>query len=209
MTGLGLKISSLLIGLANGNMLVLLILTALVSIILGMGLPTVAVYIVVAAIIAPTLVGFGLPRLAAHMYIFYYGILAVITPPVALAAYAGAGIAGCSPNKTGWQAVKLGSAGFLLPLVFVYSPVLLLQGGVGEIIIAFFTACCGIVMLACCNSAYPSQNPLIRLLLLLGAILMIIPGLLTDSVGIICGGIALFIEFKILRARRGSDASAV
>jgi len=192
MTGLGLKLSSLLIKLSGGSLFILLILTMLSAIILGMGLPTVAVYVVVAALIGPALIDFGLPPLAAHLFIFYYGILAVITPPVALASYAAAGIAGCSPNKAGWYAVKLGLAGFLLPYIFIYSPELLLKGDIVLIVIAIISALAGITLLACGISSYPIKSKVCQSFLILASVLMIIPGVMSDLAGIVLGSLAFY-----------------
>jgi len=114
------------VDVAAGNLFVLLVMTALVSIVLGMGMPTTAAYAVAASVVAPGLVNLGVPLLTAHFFVFYYGVLADITPPVALAAYAAAGIAGSNPFKTGNTAFRLGIAKALVPFVFVYSPALLL-----------------------------------------------------------------------------------
>ena len=129
-SGLGYRISSILTSVAGTSMLLLLVLTMVVSLIMGMGVPTTAAYLVLASLVAPTMIQLGIPPLAAHMFIFYFGCISSITPPVALAAYAGAGLAGCDPNKTGYKAFRLAFCSFLMPYLFVYNPVLLMEGGV-------------------------------------------------------------------------------
>ena len=131
-SGLGYRISSILTSVAGTSMLLLLVLTMVVSLIMGMGVPTTAAYLVLASLVAPTMIQLGIPPLAAHMFIFYFGCISSITPPVALAAYAGAGLAGCDPNKTGYKAFRLAFCSFLMPYLFVYNPVLLMEGGVLE-----------------------------------------------------------------------------
>ena len=122
-SGLGYRISSILTSVAGTSMLLLLVLTMVVSLIMGMGVPTTAAYLVLASLVAPTMIQLGIPPLAAHMFIFYFGCISSITPPVALAAYAGAGLAGCDPNKTGYKAFRLAFCSFLMPYLFVYNPV--------------------------------------------------------------------------------------
>ena len=121
-SGLGYRISSILTSVAGTSMLLLLVLTMVVSLIMGMGVPTTAAYLVLASLVAPTMIQLGIPPLAAHMFIFYFGCISSITPPVALAAYAGAGLAGCDPNKTGYKAFRLAFCSFLMPYLFVYNP---------------------------------------------------------------------------------------
>lgn len=139
-SGLGYRISSILTSVAGTSMLLLLVLTMVVSLIMGMGVPTTAAYLVLASLVAPTMIQLGIPPLAAHMFIFYFGCISSITPPVALAAYAGAGLAGCDPNKTGYKAFRLAFCSFLMPYLFVYNPVLLMEGGVLDILWSLVTA---------------------------------------------------------------------
>jgi len=147
LTGLAAKASGLLIHISGGNLLILLILTALMSLLMGMGLSTIACYIILAVMIAPALVEIGVPVITAHFFVFYFGILSHITPPVCIAAYAAAGIAGSNAMETGWAACKLGFAGFIVPFYFVLNPELLL--GTGEIgYFAILTAIIGIMALA-------------------------------------------------------------
>ena len=148
LTGIGLRMSELIVVVSQGNLLVALILTALGSIVLGMGLPTTAAYVVLAALGAPALVELGVPLLGAHLFIFYFGCISNVTTPVSLAAYAAAGIAGSPPLKTAWTAMGLASAGFLVPFMFVYAPALILDGTAGAIAITTLTALIGVVALA-------------------------------------------------------------
>lgn len=128
LTGLGLRFSSILIHLSSGNQLFMLLLTMLSAIIMGMGLPTTAAYIILSVLTGPALVSLGFNQLAAHFFIFFFACVSTITPPVALSAYAGAGIAGASPMKTGWTAFRIGLAGYIVPFLVVYKPSLMLIG---------------------------------------------------------------------------------
>jgi len=128
LTGLGLRFSSILIRLSGGNLLVMLLLTMLAAIIMGMGLPTSAAYVILAVLTSPALIELGVTPLAAHFFIFFFACVSTITPPVALSAYAGAGIAGADPMKTGWTAFLLGLAGYIVPFLVVYKPSIMLVG---------------------------------------------------------------------------------
>jgi TRAP transporter 4TM/12TM fusion protein len=130
LTGLAFRLSGLLTAIAGGNIAILLVLTAVVAIILGMGMPTSAVYVILATLVAPTMVKMGIVPMAAHFFLFYYGVIALITPPVCPASYVSAAIANSPPMKTGWLATRIGIAGFVVPFVFVFKPVMLLQGSI-------------------------------------------------------------------------------
>ncbi|MEJ2187178.1 MAG: TRAP transporter fused permease subunit, partial [Gemmatimonadota bacterium] len=185
LTGIGLRMSELVITLANGHLPIALGLTAIGSIIIGMGLPTTAAYVVLAALGAPALVNLGVPLLAAHLFIFYFGCISNVTPPVSLAAYAAAGIAEASALRTALTAMGLAAAGFLVPFMFVYAPPLLLDGPPGTVAVAVFTAFVGVTALAAAVIGY-ARRPLAaweRLLLVAAAIGLIAPGLVTDIFG--------------------------
>lgn len=186
LTGIGLKFSSIIIELSGGILIVTLIFTMITSIILGMGLPTVAAYIVQVPLTIPALIELGVAPLAAHMFIFYFAILSAITPPVALAAFAAAGISGAEPMKTGLVSMKLGLAAFIVPFMFVYGESLLLIGDTQTIILSVITACIGIWGIACAVEGWLLRHAYWyeRLILFVGALLMIIPGLLSDIIGI-------------------------
>lgn len=193
LTGIGLRMSEFIITLSGGHLPIALVLTALGSIVLGMGIPPAAAYIVLAALGAPALTELGVPLLAAHLFIFYFGALSNVTPPVALAAYAAAGVAGATPMRTAFTALSLASAGFLVPFMFVYGPALLLADSSLAVVGAAVTAAIGVVALAGALVGYV-RNPLElwqRGLLLTAAILLVRPGLLTDAVGIGIVGLTL------------------
>jgi TRAP-type uncharacterized transport system fused permease subunit len=159
----------------------------LASILLGMGLPTSAKYIVLATMAAPALLRLDVPLMAAHLFILYFGIMADVTPPVALTAYAGAGIAGSKPMQTGWTALKLSLAGFLIPYIFVYSQdLLLLNTTVGRAIFAFASACLGVFALAYSiqNFMIMKTNIIERVALFAAAIALINPGAYSDITGV-------------------------
>lgn len=148
LTGLGLRFSGMLIDLAGGSLPVLLVLTMLASLVLGMGMPTLGAYIVLAVLVAPSLVQMGVDPLAAHLFIFYFGVISAITPPVCMAAFAAAAISGAHPMRTGVTAFRLGIAVFIVPFIMVYHPALVLNGSVFEIVRAAATALLGAGALA-------------------------------------------------------------
>lgn len=201
LTGLGLKISTLLISAAHGNLAILLIITALASIILGMGLPTVAAYIVLAALIAPAMLKLGVMPLAAHMFVFYFGTLAVITPPVALSAYAAAGIANSDPLKTGWVAFKLALTAFAVPFVFIYQPALMLMGQPHEIIIVIVSVLIGIIGLSGMIEGFllRDMNVFERILSGVAAVLLIVPEIITSVIGLVLIGFILLRQIILIK----------
>jgi len=145
LTGLGLMLSGLIVDLGGDSIWTILILTALVSFVLGMGLPTSAAYLLLAVLVAPALTRLGVPAIVAHMFIFYYGLVSAITPPVALAAYAAASISGGDANKTAFEAVRLGFVKLLVPFLFATMPGLLMIGSSFEITLSALLATIGIV----------------------------------------------------------------
>ena len=188
LTGLGLKFSNVLVTLAGGNLFALLIMTAIASIILGMGMSTLPVYLILATLVAPALTKMGIPPIAAHLFIFYYGIIAAITPPVAIAAYAGASIAKEDPIKVGLTACRLGVGAYILPFMFAFGPALVLQGTPLEIAQSIVTAIVGISCLGMAFEGYiykiGNVNVVSRVLLIAGALCLTIPGTVTDLVGL-------------------------
>ena len=204
-SGLGYRISSILTSVAGTSMLLLLVLTMVVSLIMGMGVPTTAAYLVLASLVAPTMIQLGIPPLAAHMFIFYFGCISSITPPVALAAYAGAGLAGCDPNKTGYKAFRLAFCSFLMPYMFVYNPVLLMEGGVLDILWSLVTALIGAYLLASGFEGFFFRWSLKwfeRPLMILGAVMLIVPGMVTDLVGIAIIVVEFVTEFMFKRSEK-------
>ncbi|MBT8487533.1 MAG: TRAP transporter fused permease subunit [Gemmatimonadetes bacterium] len=187
LTGIGLRMSELIITLSGGQLLPALLLTALGSVVLGMGLPTTAAYVVLAALGAPALVQLGVPLLAAHLFIFYFGCISNVTPPVSLAAFAAAGIAGSPPIRTATTAAVLAGAGFIVPFMFVYGPELLMVGSASAIVLATTTALIGVVALAASGVGFARKKlgGWERALALVGAILLVYPGLVTDGAGLV------------------------
>ncbi len=153
-TGLGFTLSMSLANLAGGSVIFLLIMLAVVNIILGMGMPTTSVYILLAVLGAPALIQMGIEPLPAHMFIFYYGMMSMITPPICFAAYAGAALAGANYLRTGYSAMRLGIVAYLMPFLIVFAPALLLRGPLGEVVQAAVTATVGAVLLAAAMSGY-------------------------------------------------------
>jgi TRAP transporter 4TM/12TM fusion protein len=194
LTGIGLRMSELIVTLSQGNLLAALILTAMGSIVLGMGLPTTAAYVVLAALGAPALVELGVPLLAAHLFIFYFGCISNVTPPVSLAAFAAAGIADAPPVRTAVTAAVLAGAGFLVPFMFIYGPPLLLEGSVLEIGMVVATAVLGVTALASATMGFGRRDLLLweRLVLGAGALLLVFPGAVTDGAGLVALGIVFF-----------------
>lgn len=151
-TGLGFALTMILTELAGNSLVMMLLLVALGCIVLGMGMPSTALYLILAVLVGPAMVTLGVPELVAHFYIFYFGILSFITPPVCFAAFAAATISGGGPMRTGWEAMKLGASGYAIPFLFVYYPVLLGQGGMAEMLVtvplvmlALFFLCAGLM----------------------------------------------------------------
>ncbi|MBN1830123.1 MAG: TRAP transporter permease [Deltaproteobacteria bacterium] len=198
LTGIGFKLFSLIMGLTGGIMILVLIYTMFGSIVMGMGVPTTAAYIVVAVTCAPVLVDFGLSPMAAHMFVFYFAILSAITPPVALAAYAAAGLAGARPMKIAWASVGLGISAFLVPFIFVYSPQLLGEGAPLRVLLACVTAIVGVTAISAASIGFFFMAPLKwleRILLAGGGLILIIPGILTDMIGLGLVSIVLFLNY--------------
>lgn len=185
LTGLGLKAANIILSYAGDSLILALFLSMIICLILGMGVPTVAAYATAAAVIPPALVQMGVPELAAHMFIFYFAILATITPPVAIAAYAAAAIAEARMWDVGWTAVKVGLAGFIVPYMFVYSPGLLAQGDPVHIGLAVVSAMVGVIALAAAIQGWylGKLAVWVRGLLLVAALCLIKQGLATDLIG--------------------------
>jgi TRAP transporter 4TM/12TM fusion protein len=200
LSGLALRLSGILIDFSGGNLMILLLLTMGVSIILGMGLPTSAVYVVLATLVVPAMVRLGVEPMSAHLFVLYFGVMANVTPPVAIAAYAGAGLAGADPTRTGLVAFRLALAGFILPFLWVYNPALILQGDLANIILAAGTAIVGILSLAGAVQGYLFSSTARwyeRILLAAGALMLIKAGLTTDLIGLGAIGLALASRFLI------------
>lgn len=201
LTSFGSVITSSIVTLGAGSLFFTLLLTMVASMILGMGLPSIPAYIITATMAAPALASFGIPVLVAHLFVFYFGIFANITPPVALAAFAGAGIAQGDPMKTGWQSLKLALAGFIVPFMFVYNPHMLMIETANvsvmaksfplptlfEIISVVATSLIGVLGLSAAVEGYfKKEMPLWqRIILAIGSLMLIAPEWLTDLVGVV------------------------
>ena len=197
LTGLGLKIANGIVSLGGGNLLLTLFFTMIASILLGMGLPTTAKYIILSIMAAPALIQLGVLPLAAHMFILYFGVIADLTPPVAVAAFAAAGIARGNTMKTGFNAVRLAVAGFMIPYIFAINPALMgLGGSFLQTIQLVITSLAGVLSLGAAAGGYLLvMTPFYeRILLLISAILLISPDLITDIYGIIILITILFLQ---------------
>ncbi len=156
-SGVGFTLTLVLVLLAGGSLIALLVLSAIANIILGLGLPTVGVYIVLATLVAPALIKMGIDPMAAHMFIMYYGCLSMISPPVAIAAFVAANMAGADPNRTGWVAMAFGWTLFVIPFLFVFSTTLLMKGDPASIVLDFALACVGVWFIAAAMMGYASR----------------------------------------------------
>ncbi|MDD6320522.1 MAG: TRAP transporter fused permease subunit [Oscillospiraceae bacterium] len=203
MTGIGIKFTSIVFELSNGNLLLMLILVMIACIVMGMGLPSTAAYIIAATVGVPSLVAAGIPELSANLFVFYFAIMSFITPPVAVAAYAAAGLADCSASKTGWLAFMLGLPGFIIPYVYVYNPALLIVDTpvMDTLLIAVLSTFAVVLMSMAVIGWFKGKlNALFRLLMAVAAILMFVPGTVYDVAGVILGG-ALIISLVVSRRK--------
>jgi TRAP transporter 4TM/12TM fusion protein len=198
LTGMGAKITSLVITLSGGQLILALPIIMLASLLFGMGLPTVVCYVLLASTVAPSLVDLGVSPIAAHLFIFYFGMLCMVTPPVSFAAYAGAAIAEADPIKTGWTAWTFALAGFLLPYIFVYNNSLLFMGSAASVFLSVLTSIVGVICLGAGIIGYLFRRALIheRLLLLAAALFLIKPGLITDIAGLLCVILTVFLQLR-------------
>lgn len=202
-TGLGITLISVVKQVSNGNLFIALFFTMIACIILGMGVPTTANYVIMATTTAPILATFGLPPLAAHMFVFYFGIVADITPPVALAAYAGSAIAGSNPLKTGVTATRLAIAAFIIPYMFALNPkMLFIDATVLEVILIIITSCIGIFALSSALEGYMFRRMKVYEIipLVIGGLLMIYPGHITDLIGFVI--VSAIVVVQIIMSKR-------
>ena len=198
LTGIGVIFGDMMIQLAHSMLFPSLVFTAITCVILGMGLPTTAAYVIAASILAPSLIKLGLTPLTSHLFVFYFACLSAITPPVALAAYAGAGIAKCSPMTTAVEACKLGFAGFIVPFAFCYSPAMMMQGTVPEILSVFLTAFIGTAVISGGFQGWLfwRLNIVERVILIASGLLLFIPGSVTDIAGLAITAALLLLNLK-------------
>jgi len=202
-TGLGIVFTQFVIALSQNSLVLALALTALAGIILGMGMPTTPAYIVMVSLLVPAIVKLGATTPAAHMFAFYFAILSAITPPVALAVFASAGLAKADMWQTGWEAMRMASPAYIVPFMFVYEPSLLMIGDWTTIASSILSGILGVVCLAAGLMGYLRSpcRPWERVLLVIAALLLIKPGYVSDLVGLgVLGGLVLL---NMGRARIG------
>jgi TRAP transporter 4TM/12TM fusion protein len=210
LTGIGLNLASVVLSIAGGSTVLALVVVMLSSLLMGMGTPTTVAYVLVATLGVPALLALGFERLPAHFFVFYFGVISMVTPPVAVAAYAGAEIAGGSMMRTGITATRLCSVAFVVPFFFMYDSALLMQGDSPAYILqAFATAAAGTVALAGAMSRWfirPLPLPLAAVLLV-GAFTLIVPGLVTDCIGF--GLVTLVTIFCLLTRKKSPPAEGI
>ncbi|WP_022758569.1 TRAP transporter permease [Butyrivibrio fibrisolvens] len=205
MTGLANELINAIVSVAGDKLIIALVLTMLCCIVLGMGVPTTANYCIMAATTAPILIRMGVPIAAAHFFVFYFGIVADITPPVALAAYAGSAIAKSNPMKTAFTASRLAIAAFIVPYMFCLSPALLMIDTTAvEVALISITAIIGIFGLASGLEGYcfTDMNKIIRILIVIGGLLLIYPGIATDGIGFVLVIGSLAFQYLSSRTRK-------
>ncbi|OSQ51945.1 TRAP transporter permease [Marivita geojedonensis] len=215
-TGLSFNLTYALVQVGGGSAVMLLALSAIVCIILGMGLPTLGVYVLLAALVAPALIEVGIEPIAAHLYVLYFGMMSMITPPIALAAFAAAAIAKAPAMATGWAAMRFGWAAYVIPVLFVFSPSLILIGETGEILFAAVTAGLGVWLVSAALAGYfvDRLTPLKRLLFIAAGLMALVPAgafqgaLLTDAAGVALGLLLIATELMRRRAPVAGEDSA-
>jgi TRAP-type uncharacterized transport system fused permease subunit len=195
-SGLGVRFSNVVIAQGGGHLWLALIMTMVASIILGMGLLTTAVYITLAVLVIPALVKLGAVPIAAHMFAFYFGVFSAVTPPVALAAFAAAGVAGSNPMQTGWIALRLSITAFIVPFMFVYNPELLFIGSWHNILLGFITGLIGVTMLGSSTVGFLLRRMSLfeRAILFFSALILMKPGIVSDLVGLAGFGVVFVIQ---------------
>ena len=207
LTGLGVRFTSIITLVAGDSRFLFLLFTMIVSIILGMGMPTSAVYIVLAAILAPGLIDLGFEPIAAHMFIFFGAVMSNITPPLAIASFAAAAVAGSDPLKTSVAAVRIAAGVFFVPFVFSYSPALLGVGSLAEIAVSAGTALLGILLITIAMTGWfvKQLGIWVRTVLLGAAVALMLPGGTSDLIGVLAAGLAAAVPFLINRLAQGGE----
>jgi TRAP-type uncharacterized transport system fused permease subunit len=206
-SGLAFAFAAYLVDLGGQSLIGLLLLAAVVSIILGMGLPTIGVYVMLAILVAPALVKVGVDPLAAHLFILYFGMMSLITPPVAPAAYVAAAIAGSPSMATGWTAMRFGWSSYIVPFLFVYAPAILMKGSIVDIVVVTLTSLFGIWLICAAMVGYFARllSLGMRALFVLAGVMMLLPheasGLLLaiNAAGVALGILLIIYEFRLGR----------
>jgi len=199
-SGLGIRISETIMLLSHGDLFLTLFFTMIVCLILGMGIPTTAAYVLASSVCAIGLMKLGIIPLSAHLFIFYFACISAITPPVCAAVYAAAAIANASWWKAGWIAVRLGLSGFIVPFMFIYGPGIILKGNLYHIVLDSITALFGVMLLSAGVMGFFKKKTTLleQLLLLLAAGLLIKPGILTDVLGFALAA-AVYLKQRFVR----------
>ena len=205
-TGLASTLINVIVNFAGDATIIGLVLTMLTCIVLGMGVPTTANYCIMAATTAPILIALGIPQVPAHFFVFYFGIVADITPPVALAAYAGSAIAKSDPMKTGLNAAKLAIAAFIVPYILALNPVMVLEGDINALTlsIVIITSIIGLYGVACAlnGNLFTKINPVFRILFAVAGISMMVPETISDLVGIAAIIVLTVIQYLLGKKNR-------
>lgn len=198
LTGFGVKLSDVIVSIGQGNMFLCLICSMVVCIILGMGLPTTAAYVLGAAVLAPPLITLGLSPLVAHLFVMYYACLSAITPPVCVAVFMASGLAKANWFKVGVISCMIALPAFIIPFTFCYNPTLLLQGAPLEIIVGVVSAAIGVCFIDMCIVGHlrAPVNWMLRLVMLAGGVMMVIPSYLWSAIGLVVGGAAFLIAWQ-------------
>ncbi|WP_114965098.1 TRAP transporter permease [Alkalilacustris brevis] len=212
-TGLSFNLTYALVQIGAGSMIALLALSALVCIVLGMGLPTLGVYVLLAALVAPALIQTGIEPIAAHLYVLYFGMMSMITPPIAMAAFAAASIARAAPMATGFAAMRFGWSAYVIPVLFVFSPSLLMIGAPLQIGLALFTAVIGVWLVSAALAGFMAERmtPFVRVLFGSFGMLALLPAGMFDGAWIsdlvgVAGGLALIVTSFLRAARKSEEA---
>ncbi|QRG67248.1 TRAP transporter permease [Brevibacillus choshinensis] len=209
LTGLGLKLANIILMMGSGSLFMTLFFTMIASIILGLGLPSIPCYIITATMAAPALSSYGIDPLASHLFVFYFGAIANLTPPIALAAFAGAGIAGSDPQRTGWISCKLALAGFIVPFIFIYKPaMLILDSGVADIVFATVATGLAVIALGAATEGYlfTKINWLMRAVLIAGGVLLIFPEMYLMGAGLLLMVVAGVVQYVKKQSGRAIQA---
>lgn len=207
-TGLGFGMTYVLVQFGEGNLIGLLAITAVTCIVLGMGMPTAGIYLLLATLAAPPLIKLGVPPMSAHLFVLYFGIMSMITPPVALCAFTAANLSGANPMETGVTAVRLGWTAFVVPFLFVFAPTLIMVGGAGQIILAVITAIAGVWLASAGMLGYftrPLAWPM-RVIFMIAGLALLIPAeafdnaIYVDAMGAVIGSLAIARELLVHRS---------
>ena len=212
LTGLGLKISTIISDISGGSLLIILILTAAISLLLGMGMPASAAYVVLAVLLCPAITDMGVPPIAAHLFVLMFGVMSSITPPVAMSVYTACGIAKCGMWECGGRAVTFAAAGFLIPFIFCFDQSLLLMGSTFDIVMAAVTALIGVIVMGMAISGWflRDLHPVARILLAPLSISMLVSGpasLLPNTIGLVGTIVVIGVNFMLRKNRAEVDVA--